>query len=62
MKRVQKNDHCGECKYINTEAYKGAKKAVCYQRPCIDDRFKELKAAVEVNPGAIACELFAPQI
>lgn len=62
MKHVQKNGHCSECKFIDTEKYKGVRKAVCYQKPCPDERLKGLKAAIEVNPSAIACELFAPMV
>jgi len=55
----QKNDHCAECRYINTEKYKAIGKAVCYTIP---SPIEGLKAGVEVRPSAIACELFAPQV
>jgi hypothetical protein len=57
-----KNDHCAECKYINTTAYLAVGKAVCYQKPCPIEKYAGLKAGVEVRPTAIACELFAPMV
>lgn len=57
MKIKPKNNHCSDCRHINTTAYAGVGKAVCYKK-MPPPLYKDLKSAVEVKPSSIACELF----
>lgn len=52
----KQNNHCEDCRFINTTAYAGCGTAVCYEKN--QTKQSVFKKAVAVRPGAIACELF----
>jgi len=56
---VCKNSHpqqrCGDCQYIDRDAYRGTGKEVCYQLKYVGDR----KVAVQVSESQKACNKFS---
>lgn len=46
---------CGECRFINRDAYRGAGKKVCYE---IQRNVSNQKVAVEVTENQKACNNF----
>ena len=53
-KNSRPQDHCGDCFYINREAYRGSGKEVCYELQLINDR----RVAVTVSEIKKACNKF----
>jgi len=53
-KNSRPQEHCGECFYINHDAYRGVGKKVCYELRIVDEQ----KAAVEVSENQKSCDKF----